>query len=117
MMKPFFTYDFFTFNHQSAVVLGSDPNFADRKQYEVETSQEFLNYMKNTVFRIDFIDESVDMTPQAGVRDYIGSARVPLKDLMRVKEFEMEVPIKDEHEVATGSIQVRMALHDAEQRQ
>jgi len=33
MMKPFFTYDFYTFSHESAVVLGTDPNFADKKQF------------------------------------------------------------------------------------
>ena len=33
MMKPFFTYDFYTFSHESAVVNGQDPTFSDRKQY------------------------------------------------------------------------------------
>lgn len=31
MMKPFFTYEFYKFSHSSAVVLGNEPNFADRK--------------------------------------------------------------------------------------
>ena len=61
MMKPFFTYDFYTFSHESAVVLGTDPNFSDKKRFEVEVTPEFNKYMEQTVFRIDFIDESVEM--------------------------------------------------------
>ena len=38
--------------------------------------------MSANVLKIDFIDESVDITEQ-GNRDYIGSARVPLRDLLQ----------------------------------
>lgn len=89
MMKPFFTYDFFQFSADSAVVLGTDPAFNDKRRFEVEVTPEFLNYMEKTVFKIDFIDESVEMS-QAGARDYIGSARIPLGtiDLKNKGTFE-----------------------------
>ena len=91
----------------------NEPNFADRKQYEVEQTPEFIHYMKNTVFRIDFIDESVEMT-QDGARDYIGSARIPLRDLLSSGELIVNIPIKDEHSSQTGAVTVRMAIHDAQ---
>ena len=112
-MKPFFTYEFFQFSHSSAVMTSNEPNFADRKQYEVEQTPEFLHYMRNTPFRIDFIDESVEMT-QEGARDYIGSARIPLRDLLASGELIANVPIKDEHGMETGAVTVRMAIHDAQ---
>ena len=114
-MKPFFTYDFYTFTHESAVVLGTEPNFADKKQFQVELTSEFLNYMKQTVFKIDFIDESVEMT-QTGSRDYIGSARIPLQNLLSKKELNGMVEIRDEHGAITGSVMVRMILHDAKEQ-
>lgn len=43
-------------------------------------SQDFLEYMKNSVLKIDFIDESVDL--KEGQDDYIGSVRIPLKVAM-----------------------------------
>ena len=111
-MRPFFTYDFFTFTHDSAVVQGSDPMFADTKQFEVEQTPEFTNYMKNTVFKIDFIDESVEMAAE-GSRDYIGSARVPLQNLLSNGRFEQEVEVRDEHAAITGKCVIRMTIHDA----
>jgi len=68
--------------------------------------------MKQTVFKIDFIDESVEMT-QGGSRDYIGSARIPLQNLLTKKELTGMVEIRDEHASVTGAVMVRMALHDA----
>jgi len=114
-MRPFFTYEFFTFSHSSAVVLGTEPNFADRKQFEVEQSPEFLHYMKNTFFKIDFIDESVEMT-QDGARDYIGSARIPLQNLLSRGELVGDVEIRDEHAGITGRVMIRLTIHDARKR-
>ena len=55
--------------------------------------------MSANVLKIDFIDESVDITQQ-GNRDYIGSARVQLKDLMQLpyerRKLGKEYPIIDE---------------------
>lgn len=103
MMRPFFTYDFYQWSTDSAVVLGTNPVFNDKRRFEVEVTPEFLNYMEKTVFKIDFIDESVEMN-QAGARDYIGSARIPLGviDLKTKGIFEQKIDIKDEHQGSTG---------------
>lgn len=37
--------------------------------------------MKTQVLVIDLIDEAVDLT-QTGMRDYIGSVRIPLKEVI-----------------------------------
>jgi len=61
-MTPFFTYDFYTFNHTSAVVVGNEPNFSDTKRFEVSNSADFVDYLNAGVLKIDFIDDSVEMT-------------------------------------------------------
>ena len=114
-MRPFFTYDFYTFTHESAVVNGQDPSFADRKQFQVSQTSEFMNYMNSSVLKIDFIDESVEME-FAGARDYIGSARIPLKNLMSQGSLEGDVEIRDEHSGITGKVGVRMTIQDAKRQ-
>ena len=114
-MRPFFTYDFYTFTHESAVVNGQDPTFADRKQFQVSQTSEFMNYMNSSILKIDFIDESVEMAA-AGARDYIGSARIPLKNLMSQGSLEGDVEIRDEHSGITGKVRVRMTIQDAKRQ-
>lgn len=74
-----------------------------------------MHYMKNTIFKIDFIDESVEMT-QEGARDYIGSARIPLQNLLTRGELVGDIDIRDEHSGITGRVNVRLTLHDARKR-
>jgi len=68
--------------------------------------------MNSTILKIDFIDESVEMTA-TGSRDYIGSARIPLKELMTRGLMEGDVLIKDEHGSNTGKVLVRMTMQNA----
>lgn len=86
--------------------------FADRKQYQVAQTAEFTNYMNSSILKIDFIDDSVEMAAQ-GARDYIGSARIPLKNLMGQGQMEGDVEIRDEHSGITGKVRVRMTIQDA----
>ena len=72
-----------------------------------------MNYVKNEVFKIDFIDESVEMH-QDGARDYIGSARIPLKNLLTRGEISGDLEVRDEYGGITGKVNVRMTLHDAQ---
>ena len=71
-----------------------------------------MNYMNSSILKIDFIDESVEMAA-AGARDYIGSARIPLKNLMSQGSLEGDVEIRDEHSGITGKVKVRMTIQDA----
>ena len=68
--------------------------------------------MKTTVFKIDFIDESVEMN-QEGARDYIGSARIPLQNLLTRGEISGDLEVMDEYGGITGKVNVRMTLNDA----
>ena len=74
-MLPFFYYDFYRFSETSGTAQGDSPIWDHSRKYEVEKGGEFDKYMAANVLKIDFIDESVDITQQ-GNRDYIGSARV-----------------------------------------
>ena len=88
MMQPFFSYDFYTFDYKSATANGQNPVFDITKRYEVENNKELTDYFKFQYLKIDFIDEGVDLFEEAKLNrfgDYIGSARIPLKDLL-VKE-------------------------------
>jgi hypothetical protein len=60
-MEPFFYYQFYNFEYSSPSLNGSSPIFDIKKQYEVEVNEQFMEYMKSQVLKIDIIDESVDM--------------------------------------------------------
>jgi len=113
-MLPFFTYDFYSFSYTSAAVQSNNPHWNVRRQYEVEANPEYLQYMKNNVLKIDFIDESVDIN-QPGQRDYIGSARIPLIELWSKSKIDsaLPFPIMDENDREAGAVAVKMAVHDA----
>lgn len=81
-MQPFFFYQFYTFEYTSPVLVGNSPDFDMRKQYQVEYTDQLIEYMKTQVLKIELIDESVDITKAPAVSDYIGCVRVPLKDLL-----------------------------------
>ena len=111
-MLPFFTYDFYCFSETSAAVQSQNPVWHSKRQFEIDANAEFLSYMKSNVLKIDFIDESVDIT-QPGGRDYIGSARVRLDELWQKSKVEGEVPVRDEHNNQQGSVKIKMEVHDA----
>ena len=60
-MQPFFYYQFYTYEYTSPIVNGSNVVFDVSKQFEVEINEQFLDYMKSSVLKIDFIDESVEL--------------------------------------------------------
>lgn len=54
-----------------------------------------MDFLKNEVLKIDLIDESVDYT-DVNLRDYIGSARIPLRELISKGRFSGVFPVQDE---------------------
>lgn len=48
------------------------------------------------MLQIDLIDESVDMTA-TGARDYIGSVRIPLKEVLTKGSVESAFNVVDEN--------------------
>ena len=60
-----------------------------------------MDYLQKEVLRIDFIDESVDLDDH-GARDYIGTARIPLRDLAVPKPIKGTFPIHNENNRQCG---------------
>lgn len=112
-MQPFFYFSFFTFEYTSPVLTGSSPNFDIRKQFEVELTDQFSDYMKTQLLKIDLIDESVDIS-KSDARDYIGSARISLKELLLRDREEITdfFPVKDENGNENGRMEVRVTCKD-----
>ena len=85
-MQPFYYFSFFTFEYTSPALQGSNPTFEIKKTFEVEVNEQFMEYMKSQILKIDLIDESVDLS-QPNANDYIGSVRIPLRELMLHEEI------------------------------
>lgn len=90
---------------------GNAPVFDIKKQFEVEVSEQLLEYFKTQVMKIDLIDESVDLR-EGGQSDYIGSVRIPLRELLINEEFADSLPVKDEMGIETGRMEVKMSCKD-----
>lgn len=111
-MLPFFSYEFYTFEVRSPTTQGNCPTFDSVKQFQVEASPQFLNYMKTQNLQIHLIDESVDMT-QKNTRDYIGTVRIPLRDVILKKSINATFQVLDENRKVCGELSVKIVMHDA----
>ena len=72
-----------------------------------------MQYMKSQVLTIDLIDESVDMTV-SGMRDYIGSVRIPLREVIIKGSISGTFAVIDEQRRQTGDLSVRIVMKDAD---
>ena len=57
------------------------------------------------------IDESVDLA-NVGAKDYIGSVRIPLREVMINEELADNFPVKDENGHEVGRMEVKLACKD-----
>ena len=112
-MLPFFSYDFYTFEVRSATAQSSNPNFDSTKQFEIEATPQFLQYMKTQCLQVDLIDESVDMT-EPGMRDYIGSVRIPLREVVTKTVVAGDFAVMDENRRQTGDLRLKIQMYDAQ---
>ena len=110
-MQPFFFYQFYTFEYTSPSMQGSSPTFDIRKQFQIEYNEQFIEYMKTQVLRIELIDESVDLS-RAETKDYIGSVRIWLKELLSSPEIGDDYPVRDEAGQEAGHMRVRLSIRD-----
>lgn len=62
---------------------------------------------------IDLIDESVDITV-AGMRDYIGSVRIPLREVIIKGAISGTFAVIDEQRRQTGDLTVKIVMKDAD---
>ena len=69
--------------------------------------------MKSQVLTIDLIDESVDMTV-SGMRDYIGSVRIPLREVIIKGTISGTFAVIDEQRRQTGDLTVKIVMKDAD---
>jgi hypothetical protein len=69
-----------------------------------------MEYMKTQVLKIDLIDESVEM--REGQSDYIGSVRIPLRELIMHDEIADNFPIVDDKGHENGRMEVKLNCKD-----
>jgi hypothetical protein len=91
-------------------VQGNFPIFEVTKQFEVEVNEQFMEYMKSQVLKIDLIDESVEM--KEGQDDYIGSVRIPLREVLMNEEIADNFSVKDAMGRETGRMEVKLTCKD-----
>ena len=113
MMRPFFSFDFYTFEYRSPTAVGSDPIYEVTKRYEIEDSDELQKYMDFQFLKIDFIDESVALSQMGDAPDYIGSVRIPLRELLKENKVERTHPIIDNSNREMGRASISLGFYDA----
>lgn len=100
-MLPFFSYDFYRFTDNSPVLTGASPEFKYSKAFEVENTRDLGDYMNRQTLVISFLDKSVDFDAAGGgdldnLKDYVGSARIPLNTLMDAQTYSDDtMPIRN----------------------
>jgi hypothetical protein len=113
LMLPFFSYDFYTFEYRSATTNGNNPIFDVTKRYELEYNQDLIDYLKNQFLKIDFIDESVDLVASPDASDYIGSCRIPLKEMLEKEHLSNVYPIFNEKNMQMGTVDISLQFYNA----
>ena len=69
--------------------------------------------MKSQILVIDLIDESVDVTIN-GQRDYIGSVRIPLREVLLKGCLQGEFSVYDENRRLTGQLHLAIEMMDSD---
>jgi hypothetical protein len=107
-MMPFYSYEFYCFDYRSATAYGIDPVWDNEQKYEVDYNQEFIRYLEHQLVRIDFCDTSVEISNNTG-KDYIGTAYIPLKQLLSNNDITGKHKIKNGN-MAAGTVEVTVSL-------
>jgi len=113
---PFFSFDFYTFEYRSGTASGDSPVFNTRRAYELDESKELLDYLRDQFLKIDFIDESVDLCATPEANDYIGSVRIPLRDLLTSDRITNNFPIMNEKSMNMGEVEIAIRFYNASVR-
>lgn len=114
-MLPFFSYDFYRFTDNSAVLSGASPEFKYSKAFEVENTRDLSDYMNRQTLVISFLDKSVEFDEAGGdldnLKDYIGSARIPLNALMDGQPYsDGTMPIRNHLAKQMGTCSVTLTF-------
>ena len=112
-MLPFFSYDFYTFVYRSATANTNNPIFDITKRYEMEYNQELTDYFMGQMLKIDFIDESVDLDGGKEPMDYIGSCRIPLKEMLKQDTLTDRFPIMNHKNMQMGQVELTLKYYNS----
>ena len=69
--------------------------------------------MKHQFLKIDFIDESVALGHAGDAPDYIGSVRIPLRELLEKEKVETSLAIIDSNNREMGRVSFSIGFFDA----
>ena len=83
--------------------------FEMTQRYEVDYTQELVDYMQNQFLKIDFIDESVALNNDQEISDYIGSARFPLR-LVEDQQKTHVIPIINQKNMTMGQVELQLCF-------
>ena len=95
---------------------GASPEFKYSKAYEVDNTRDLGDYMNRQTLVISFLDKSVDFDDAGGgdldnLRDYIGSARIPLNALMDAQTYSDDaMPIRNHLAKQMGTCSVTLSF-------
>ena len=102
-ISPFFYYQFYHFDERySATQAGKSPVFEDTMSYEVNYDAKLIHYLQKEALEIILFDDSAPITglsrgAQASGEqsdDMIGSAHIPLSDLIKGANVHDRYPIR-----------------------
>ena len=77
----------------------------------MEYTQELVDYMAKQFLKIDFIDESVALNTQEEVSDYIGSARIPLREIGDTA-ITRTLPIINQKNMTMGQVELVLSFYN-----
>ena len=102
-VSPFFYYQFYDFDERySATAVGKNPVFEDAQNYEIMFDAKILNYLQRESLEIILFDDNAPITGvERGAQasgeqadDMIGTALIPLADLIKGASIHDRFPIR-----------------------
>ena len=125
-ISPFFYYQFYHFDERYSVTqAGKSPVFEDTMSYEVNYDAKLIHYLQKEPLEIILFDDSAPITglsrgaqaPGEQSDDMIGSAQIPLSDLIKGANVHDRFPIRKLGALAgasIGTIEIKISVLDIE---
>jgi hypothetical protein len=125
-ISPFFYYQFYHFDERySATQAGKSPVFEDTMSYEVNFDAKLIHYLQKETLEIILFDDSAPITglsrgaqaPGEQSDDMIGSAQIPLSDLIKGANVHDRYPIRKlgaQGGPSIGTIEIKISVLDIE---
>lgn len=76
------------------------------QRYEVDYNEDFIEYLKQMVLPISFIDESVELSRMDTPNDLVGKAYLPLRDLLTENMKQYKLQIKNLKQETAGMVEI-----------